>query len=107
MTATLQVEAVRESRPARALTPAMEPSAGPTGSAGLALGEIQSPGAYILMKYGLLLRVPPEALLAGRSPVLTLTGRDVVRVAKISDSPWVPVGTARRIAANLDFEVDF
>ncbi len=56
---------------------------------------------------GILVRVPPDGLIAGRSPAVTLCGRDGVAVCRISDDPWIPLNRARSIAANNDLMVKF
>ncbi len=53
------------------------------------------------------LRMPPEALAAGHSPLITLTSYEEKRLAKLTDSPATPISKLRTIAADNDFFVNF
>lgn len=68
---------------------------------------ITEPGTYVMHRTGLLVRVPPDAMGAGRSPVITVAGRSPVWVSKVSDDPWIPAHMARSIAADHDLYVNF
>lgn len=73
----------------------------------LEYAEIDAPGAYVIRGIGLLLRVPPEGLVKGRSPIIELCGRKAVKVHRISEDPWIGLNRARGIAANHDLPVMF
>ena len=72
-----------------------------------AFDQINDPGAYICNWSGHLVRMPEDAVSAGRSPVLEILGRDVLHVTKISENPFIPVTKARMIASDLDLVVNF
>ncbi len=69
--------------------------------------SIQDPGAYICNWSGHLLRVPPDGITPGRSPLINMVGCDPLFVTKISDNPFVTVTKARMQAANFDLPVAF
>ncbi len=69
--------------------------------------DINSPGTYLAQDKGLLIRIPPEGVLAGQSPVISLGGSERVEVVQLSSDPWIPVSRARSIAASLDLETGF
>jgi hypothetical protein len=69
--------------------------------------SIGEPGAYICNWSGHLLRVPKDAIAAGRSPVVNMVGPDALYVTKISNDPYVTRTKARLISANFDLEVNF
>lgn len=69
--------------------------------------QINSPGCYILKQTGTLLRVPPDALIPGRSPAIDVVSRDQWFVAKISGDPYMTLSKARAVAADLDLPVNF
>jgi len=69
--------------------------------------EISSPGCYILKQTGTLLRVPPDALVPGRSPAIDVVSKDQWFVAKISNDPYMVLSKARLVAADLDLPVNF
>lgn len=68
---------------------------------------INDPGCYICDWSGHLMRVPPDGVAPGRSPLLNMVARDPLWVTKISDDPYIPVSKARLLAANYDFPVNF
>ncbi len=70
-------------------------------------GEIKEPGAYLIEQTGHLMRVPPDALAVGRSPIVSIASNEPVRVTLLCRDPWVPIGQARKVAANLDLNVAF
>ncbi len=72
-----------------------------------ASGQINDPGAYVCSWSGHLLRIPEDAVTAGRSPVMEILGKDDPHVTKISTNPFLPVTKARMIASDLDLEVNF
>jgi hypothetical protein len=56
---------------------------------------------------GLLVRVPPDGVAAGRKPVIVVAGNTPVRLSLLSDDPWLPLNRARSVAANHDLPVSF
>lgn len=68
---------------------------------------INEPGTYICNWTGHLLRVPPDSIKSGRSPLMNLIGTTPLYVTKISGDPFVQVGKARLLAANCDVPVNF
>lgn len=68
---------------------------------------IKDPGTYYNHDSGWLIRMPAEALAPGHSPIMNLVTREQVLFTRISSDPFVPLGKARQICANLDFEVNF
>ena len=69
--------------------------------------NINDPGCYICEWTGHLMRVPPDGVAPGRSPLLNMVGRDTLFVTKISNDPYIPVTKARLLAANYDMAVSF
>jgi hypothetical protein len=69
--------------------------------------EITEPGCYLSNWTGHLIRVPEDAVKAGRSPVLEILGKEPMIVTKISDDPFMTLTKARMIAADLDLAVNF
>lgn len=70
-------------------------------------GDIDTSGAYVIHGVGVLVRVPSDDALAGRSPALTISGDHTVVVSRISTDPWITANKARGIAANNDLPVRF
>ena len=68
---------------------------------------INEPGAYICNWSGHLLRVPQDAVTAGRSPKLNIVGLEPLMVTKISDNPYITLTKAKLLAANFDLNVNF
>ena len=68
---------------------------------------ISEPGAYICEWSGHLLRVPPDAVAPGRSPLLNIIGSDPLYCIRISSDPFVPLTKAKLSASNLDVAVNF
>ena len=68
---------------------------------------INDPGCYVCEWSGHLLRVPPDGIAPGRSPLLNMIGCDPLFVTKIWNDPFVPVTKARLLAANYDVAVNF
>jgi hypothetical protein len=68
---------------------------------------INDPGCYICEWTGHMMRVPPDGVAPGRSPLLNIVGREPLFVIKISDNPYIPVTKARMLAANFDVAVNF
>jgi hypothetical protein len=73
----------------------------------IAFNDISQPGTYYNHETGWLYRVPQEMLAEGHSPFLNVVSRESNYMTKISDDPWIPVGKARQLCANLDFYVNF
>jgi hypothetical protein len=69
--------------------------------------NIKDPGAYYNHISGWLVRMPGEALATGHSPIMNLVTREQCLFTRISEDPYVPLGKARQICANLDFDVNF
>ena len=68
--------------------------------------KIGLPGCFVLQT-GDLLRVPEDALAAGRSPTLDIVSNQPWTVTKISADPYLPVSAARAIAADMDLRINF
>ena len=73
----------------------------------VAFESITEPGCYICQWNGHLLRVPPDGVAPGRSPLLSIIGRDELFVTKLHNDPYIPLTKARMIAANWDIAVNF
>ena len=69
--------------------------------------EIHEPGVYLSNWSGHLIRIPPDAVKEGRSPVLEIRGREPMIVTKLHDDPFLNLTKARMIAADLDLVVNF
>ena len=69
--------------------------------------NIQDPGCYLMFQTGDLVRISPESLAPGHSPLLTFTSKSEIRVAKLSDNPAEPISVLRAIAADNDYFVNF
>jgi hypothetical protein len=69
--------------------------------------NIQNPGSYLMVGSGDLVRISPESLAPGHSPLLTFTSKNEVRVAKLSDNTSEPISVLRAIAADNDYFVNF
>lgn len=73
----------------------------------MAFNEIERPGSYLILSTGDLVRVPPEGLAPGHSPLITVTSIGETRVAKLSNNPATPISVLRNIAADNDLLVNF
>lgn len=69
--------------------------------------SICEPGAYVCNWSGHLLRVPQDAVTAGRSPLIDIVGPDCLFVTKICNDPFVTLTKARLLACNFDIAVNF
>ncbi len=69
--------------------------------------DIDTPGCYLLVESGELVRIPQEALAPGHSPLVTITSTKDMRVARISENPAEAISTLRSIAADNDYYVNF
>ena len=72
-----------------------------------AFDQVDEPGAYVCNWSGHLLRLPEDAVAAGRSPLLEIIAQDELQVTKISENPFVQLTKARMIASDLDLAVKF
>ena len=68
---------------------------------------INEPGCYVCNWSGHLLRVPPDGVAPGRSPLLNIIGCETLFVTKLHEDPYIPVTKARMLAANWDLAVNF
>jgi hypothetical protein len=59
-----------------------------------------------LVETGSLVRVPPEAVAPGHSPLVGIRSQPT-RVAKLSDNPATPLSVLRMIAAENDLFTNF
>ncbi len=73
----------------------------------IAFENINEPGCYVCNWSGQLIRVPEDAIKPGRSPLMSITGRETPYVTKISDNPFMAVSKARTLAADGDISVNF
>lgn len=69
--------------------------------------EIDRPGAYVVLGTGHLMRIPPDALAVGRSPLISIAGNEPMMLCLISNDPWIPIGEARSVAAGCDLACAF
>ena len=69
--------------------------------------QIDNPGCYVSIETGRLLRIPPDALAFGRSPLIEIVGEKPWVVMKISNDPFMPLSRARMSAADFDLPVNF
>ena len=69
--------------------------------------NISEPGCYVCNWSGHLLRVPEDAVTAGRSPLINVVGPEPLFVTKISDNPYVAITKAKLLACNADVHVNF
>ena len=69
--------------------------------------EISEPGTYVLETTGSLLRIGPQALLAGHSPLITVTDKAGMPCVRIWPDDTLPIEKARHIAANFGIPVNF
>lgn len=68
---------------------------------------IKDSGCYYNHTTGWLVRMPVESLSPGHSPIMNIVTREQSLFTRISPDPFLPLGKARQICANLDFEVNF
>ena len=69
--------------------------------------SVSQPGCYICNWTGHLMRIPPDGVAPGRSPLLNMIGREPLYVTKLTDDPYIPVTKARMLASNYDIAVNF
>lgn len=68
---------------------------------------ISEPGSYVCNWSGHLLRVPEDAVKAGRSPVISIKAAEPLFVTKICGDPYMQITKARLLAADCDVPVNF
>jgi len=73
----------------------------------VAFDQISEPGAYVLHGSGFLVRIPEDALKAGRSPLVDIVSNEPMTMTKLSGNPYITLTKARLIACDLDIEVNF
>jgi len=87
------------------------PSSSSQGAHGIgtcvAFDQINEPGAYVCNWSGHLLRVPPDSIKPGRSPLICIKSTDTLFVTKLCNDPFIPVSKARMLAADCDVCVNF
>lgn len=70
-------------------------------------GAIHEPGCYISNMTGRLIRIPEDAVKAGRSPLIEVVGRSPMMVTRISNDPYLSLTKARMLASDCDVMVNF
>ncbi len=88
-------------------TPWVPPSFNAGLDPGIPFSQIAAPGCYVCNWNGFLLRVSAESLGADCTRTLNIIGSNPLFVTKISDDPRLPVGQARRIAAQRGLKIAF
>lgn len=73
----------------------------------LNFNEITEPGSYVMLSTGDLVRIPPEAVAPGHSPLITIHSRGTTRVAQLSSNDSELITTLRHIAADNDIQPNF
>lgn len=73
----------------------------------LNFNEINEPGSYVMLSTGDLVRIPPEAVSPGHSPLITIHSRGVTRMAQLSNNDAELITTLRHIAADNDIRTNF
>lgn len=68
---------------------------------------ISEAGAYVETQTGRLFRIPPEALLAGSSPLIRQNCNETPTYIQLSRSPYISVFEARMLAAESNVEPHF
>lgn len=69
--------------------------------------DVNEPGAYINERSGELFRVPEDALMSGRSPLIEIVSDHPTMLTKLSDNAWIPISKARQLAADSDMTIAF
>jgi hypothetical protein len=69
--------------------------------------NIKDSGSYYNHLTGWLVRMPDETLSLGHSPIMDIVSKNQSLFTRISEDPYVPLNKARRICADLDFDVNF
>jgi len=73
----------------------------------LNFNDINEPGSYVMLTTGDLVRVPPEAVTPGHSPLISIHSRGFTRVAQLSTNDSELITTLRHIAADNDIQPNF
>ncbi len=73
----------------------------------LAFADVNMPGTYVDNETGHLFRVPEDALVGGRSPLIEIVSKSPTMVTRISEDPWLPISKARQTAADSDLYISF
>lgn len=69
--------------------------------------SIHEPGTFVCNWSGHLLRIPEDAVIQGRSPMVEILGREPLFATKISNDPYMTLTKARLAAADHDVLVNF
>lgn len=69
--------------------------------------RISQPGCFVFNKTGDLVRIPDDALVEGRSPTIDVVSNEPWLMTKISSDPYLPLGKARAVAADMDLQINF
>lgn len=69
--------------------------------------RISEPGCFVINHTGDLMRVPEDAVELGRSPTIDIVSKNDWMVTKISSDPYLPLRSARMLAADLDLYINF
>ncbi len=64
-------------------------------------------GCYVCNWSGHLLRIPPDAIKRGHSPLISIKSTETLFVTKLCNDPYIPVSKARMLAADCDVVVNF
>jgi len=73
----------------------------------VAFSELHRPGTYVCNETGTLFRIPQDALVSGRSPLIEIVSTQPTMMTKLSDDPWLPISKARELAADCDLYISF
>ena len=69
--------------------------------------DVTEPGAYVDAGTGSLYRFPPEALIAGSSPVVRQENQDGGLLVQLSRDPFITTFDARMLAAECNIKPNF
>ncbi len=69
--------------------------------------NVNEPGAYVETGTGNLYRFPPEALIAGSSPVVRRENQDGGALVQLSRDPFITTFEARMLAAESNIKPNF
>ena len=78
-----------------------------SGLAEMLWDEIDCPGCYLLLRTGILVRLPRAALSPGNVPLISLASRSGPVVARISNDPAESIDVLRAIAERHAYAVSF
>ncbi|HVP13673.1 MAG TPA: hypothetical protein VMV94_21035 [Phycisphaerae bacterium] len=71
------------------------------------LDPAPTPGCYVCRDTGNLYRIPADAIVFGRSPLLETASRGGSQITKIADDPYIPINRARQLCADADVHPSF